>query len=38
MCMMLAKRRKAQVVIVIPAEPTPQEKYASQELRNYLDL
>ena len=38
MSIALAKERQALAAIVIPAEATLQEKYASEELRNYLDL
>ncbi|MBO4884229.1 MAG: DUF4838 domain-containing protein [Clostridia bacterium] len=34
----LASDRKPLVTIVIPSDATEQEKYASEELRNYLDL
>ena len=38
MSMILAQGRKANCPIVLPAQPTPQEQYAADELRYYLDL
>ena len=38
MAQLLASDRAAQAKIVLPQDPTPQELYAAQELRDYLDL
>ena len=38
MAQLLASDRTAQAKIVLPQDPTPQELYAAQELRDYLDL
>ncbi len=38
MSIQLASARKPLVTIVIPSDATEQERYAAEELRNYLDL
>ena len=38
MAIALSRGRQPLVTLVIPSDPTPQEAYAADELRNYLDL